>query len=186
MNTTINGTLRRTIPTLRTDRLILRPLELTDGPRVRDLAGAKEIADVTDRIPHPYLDGLAEQWIATHADEYKRGKSAIFAITQAWDGLLIGAIGLELKNRQGEMGYWLGMDYWGKGFCTEAAEEVLRFGFEDLDLSRIHAQHFSRNPASGRVMEKIGMTYEGTLRQHVEKNGKFENVECYGILRAEW
>ena len=94
-------------------------------------------------------------------------------------------MGLTLGH-QGELGYWIGVPYWGKGYCTEAGEALLEYGFTELDLNRIHASYFSRNPASGRVMEKLGMTYEGTRKQHILKWNKFEDLALKGILRKDW
>jgi RimJ/RimL family protein N-acetyltransferase len=84
------------------------------------------------------------------------------------------------------LGYWIGKPYWSKGYCTEAGKEMLRYGFIVLGLNRIHASYLSRNPASGRVMEKLGMIHEGTRRQHVLKWDVFEDVELKGILKKDW
>ena len=100
----------------------------------------------------------------------------------------IGAIGLTIspRNQRAEMGYWLGVPYWNKGYATEAARAVLRFGFQELGLNRIYASYFPRNPASGRVMEKAGMRYEGTLRQHFVRWSEPEDLVYYSILKSEW
>jgi [ribosomal protein S5]-alanine N-acetyltransferase len=84
------------------------------------------------------------------------------------------------------MGFWIGSDWWGQGYATEAARSVLRFAFEGLGLNRVYAHHMVRNPASGRVMKKIGMKQEGVLRQRVRKWGVFEDVVILAILRADW
>jgi [ribosomal protein S5]-alanine N-acetyltransferase len=94
-------------------------------------------------------------------------------------------MGME-KGNQAELGYWIGKPYWGHGYCTEAAQAVLRYAFSDLAPVRVHASHFTRNPASGRVMQKIGMRHEGCRRQHVKKWDKTEDLEVYGILKLEW
>lgn len=174
-------------PTLHTERLILRPFRLDDAPAVQRLAGDRAIASTTANIPHPYDDGLAEQWISTHAARYNAGECVNFAITLRESGELIGAIGLEINrdHARAELGYWVGVPYWNQGYCTEAARAVVRYGFAGLRLNRIHAIHFSRNPASGKVMQKIGMRHEGKLRQHISRWGVFEDVECYGMLREE-
>ena len=78
------------------------------------------------------------------------------------------------------------MAYWGKGYATEAAREMLGYGFESLGLHRIFATCFPHNPASGRILKKIGMQYEGCQRQHLLKWGQFVDSELYGILRREW
>jgi ribosomal-protein-alanine N-acetyltransferase len=176
-----------TQPTLLTPRLVLRPFALADAPRIRELAGAAEIADTTLSIPHPYPDGAAEQWIALHGEAYARCAAANWAIVPKDDGAPAGAIGLVItrEHSRAELGYWVGKPYWGRGYCTEAAREVVRFAFEGLELTRVVACHFSRNPASGAVMRKVGMRYEGTFRRHVRKWGKLEDVEFYGILCGE-
>ena len=175
-------------PTLDTSRLRLRPFELSDAAEVQRLAGARAIADTTLAIPHPYEDGVAETWISTHQENFDGGKGVNFAITRKSDVALIGAIGLMniAAGHQAELGYWIGEPYWSQGFCTEAAQAVLDYAFQRLDLIRVHAHHLSRNPASGRVMQKIGMTHEGCQRSHVIKWGRPEDIEIYGILKQDW
>jgi [ribosomal protein S5]-alanine N-acetyltransferase len=175
-------------PILETERLRLRPFTLDDAPTVQQLAGDPAIADTTLNIPHPYLDGMAENWINTHPEALASGKSITYAITRRQDGALLGAIGLRLnqQHRRAEMGYWMGKPYWGQGYTTEAARALLAFGFNELDLNRIYASYLVRNPASGRVMEKMGMRHEGLLRQHVYKNGRYEDLATCAILRSEF
>lgn len=177
-----------TQPTLETKRLRLRPFDLSDAETVQKLAGERAIADTTLNIPHPYPDGAAEEWIGTHAEEFASGKQAVFAITLRESSALIGAMGLGIVPlyRRAELGYWIGRAYWGNGYCTEAAQRVLIYGFEDLGLHRIHATYFSRNPASGRVMQKIGMKREGMLRDHVIKWGRYEDLVQYAILAEDF
>ncbi|HEY9738517.1 MAG TPA: GNAT family N-acetyltransferase [Trichocoleus sp.] len=174
-------------PTLCTERLILRPFSLADAPNVQRLAGEWDIAARTLVIPHPYPDGLAEQWIRSHPQDFAAGNAVNFAITLI-DNTLCGAIGLGLvaENQLAELGYWIGKPYWGNGYCTEAARALLKFGFLNLGLNRIQATHYSDNPASGRVMQKIGMTHEGRRRQHTFRWGEFKDIELYGILKQDW
>ena len=177
------------IPTLRTRRLILRPWRIEDAPVVQRLAGAWEIADTTLNIPHPYEDGVAEEWIGRHEAVYAQGKGIPLAITLADDGTIVGAVSLmsiDRRHERAEIGYWIGKDHWNNGYCTETAREIIRFGFERLGLNRVVGHHLTRNPASGRVMQKVGMKHEGTLRRHVKRWDKFEDLECYGILKSEW
>lgn len=176
-------------PTLHTERLLLRPFVLADAKDVQCLAGDKAIADTTANIPHPYLDGMAEQWISTHQERFEAGELVNFAIVQRETDVLIGAISLmnlSAPHERGELGYWIGPPYWNKGYCTEAAQAVLAYGFSVLELNRIHGRFLKRNPASGRVMEKIGMIQEGCLRAHDKKWGQFEDIALYGILKSEW
>jgi RimJ/RimL family protein N-acetyltransferase len=102
--------------------------------------------------------------------------------------LLIGAVGLELDrgNDRAELGYWIGKPYWNKGYGTEAAREVVRYGFEVLGLNRIFAGYFARNPASGRIQEKIGFRHEGVQAQHIKKWDRFEDVVMMGMLRRDF
>ena len=174
-------------PSLETARLLLRPFALTDAAAVRHLAGDPEIAATTLNVPHPYEDGMAEKWIATHQERFEKGELVNFAITLRADEILVGAIGLHLTPPHGraELGYWIGKPFWGQGYCTEAAEAVVRYGFEVTGLNRIEAHHFTRNPASGRVLQKLGMRHEGRLRQHVKKWDAFEDVELYAILEND-
>ncbi len=152
------------------------------------LAGDPAIADTTLNIPHPYPDGAAESWISTHQERWQSGRGVICAITLRSTGELVGAIsvlGISPQNSHGEMGYWIGKSYWGNGYCTEAARALIRFSFETMSLHRVFAHHLARNPASGRVMVKAGMRYEGTLREHTRKTDVFEDLPVYGILAGD-
>jgi RimJ/RimL family protein N-acetyltransferase len=152
------------------------------------LAGAREVAATTLNIPHPYKDGMAEAWIRTHAPRYEADELATFALTLRQTQELVGAIGLMINrpHARAELGYWVGIPFWNQGYATEAAHEILRFGFEELELNRIFAQHLVRNPASGRVMQKAGMQHEARLRQHINKWGRFEDIDLSGVLIEEW
>lgn len=174
-------------PTLRTPRLVLRPFQLADAAVVQRLAGDPSVADTTMNIPHPYLDGLAESWIASHAAGWEDRSSVTFAVVGP-DGALRGAVRLQIadKHKRGELGYWIGVPYWGQGLATEAVLGVLAWAFEQLELNRVQATHLARNPASGRVMQKAGMTCEGLHRESFRKNGRFEDIAEYAILRRDW
>lgn len=175
-------------PVLKTKRLKLRPFSLEDAGEVQQLAGDRDVASTTLLIPHPYPDGAAETWIRSHSDLFQKRKNVVFAITCTEDARLLGAIGLVIQSihNRAELGYWVGKPHWGKGYCTEAARAVLAFGFIELELNRIYAHHMQRNPGSGRVMEKLGMRYEGLMRQHFKKWGQFEDILAYGLLREEF
>lgn len=172
-------------PTLRTRRLTLRPFTATDAAVVEPLASLKEVADTTLRMPHPYPVGAAAEWIASHPAEWESGTAATFAILEG--GEFRGGISLTLEpeHRRGELGYWIAPEHWGKGIATEAVVEMIRFGFEALGLTRIQAMHFTRNPSSGRVMVKAGMTLEGIHRAYYRKNGVFEDVARYAIVKGD-
>ncbi len=175
-------------PSIQTARLILRPFQLSDAAVVQALAGERDIADTTMNIPHPYKDGMAEEWIAGHEPGYSEGTSVTFAITLSVDTALIGAIGLRVDRglNKAELGYWIGKPFWNEGYATEAAVAVLDFGFNELGLNRIHAKHMARNPSSGRVMEKAGMQLEGTARQDAIKWDRYEDLVSYALLLEDW
>jgi [ribosomal protein S5]-alanine N-acetyltransferase len=171
-------------PTLETPRLRLRPYSEADIAELVPLVGTREVAATTLRIPHPYNEQHAREFFVL-AQEAGR---IWLAITLREDGRQIGGVGLYVdeQHQHAELGYWLGVPYWGKGYATEAACEMLRYGFEDLKLHRIFASHFKHNPASGNILKKLGMGYEGCQREHLLKWDRFVDSELYGILRHEW
>ena len=175
-------------PTLRTERLILRPFDTDDAPDIQRLAGEREVADTTLRVPHPYPDGAAEIWIDESAYAWDAGKGVSYAITDADSGALFGAIGLSITSEHafGELGYWIGSAYWNRGLCTEAGRAILELAFTTLSLHRVQARHFTRNFASGRVMQKLGMRLEGVHRDAMRKWDRFEDVAVYAIMEDEW
>lgn len=173
---------------LRTERLLLTPFAPEDVPLIPGLAGAREIADTTVSIPHPYLLEHAQAFVAAAARELAEGTDLPLAVRLLPDRRLIGATGLKGIDRQNlhaELGYWIRTDYWGRGYATEAARAVVRYAFEELGLNRIYAHYMVRNPASGRVLERVGMREEGRLRQAVRKWGRFEDVVLCAVLRED-
>ncbi|WP_272495724.1 GNAT family N-acetyltransferase [Bacillus pinisoli] len=175
------------IPTLYSDRLLLRPFTLSDSPTVEKLAGDPLIAETTLHIPHPYPKGGADAWIESHEAQAEANKSFTFAIVIKETDQLIGAMAMAIgSDGKAELAYWIGVPYWGHGYATEAANLLLHFGFKEKHVNKIWAAAFTRNPASTKVMEKIGMTYEGTFRQHVMKNGKYEDLSYCAILKDDY
>jgi len=169
---------------LQTERLILRPYTETDIAELLPLVGTREVAATTLRIAHPYTEQDAKSFLALAKDADK----IWLAITLRTNCRQVGGIGMRVdqEHKHAELGYWLGKPYWGKGYATEASREMIRYGFEDLGLHRIFATHFKHNPASGRVLKKVGMRYEGCQREHLVKWGEFVDSEMYGLLRQEW
>lgn len=174
-------------PRIETNRLILRAFTLSDAPGVQRMAGDEDVARNTLAMPFPYLEGMADTWIATHRQEFDERKSVILAITLRENNILAGAVGLglQLPYSYAELGYWIGREFWGKGYCTEAVRAVIDFGFYQLKLHKIFASHFSNNPASGKVMMKAGMKYEATLKSHMLHWGEHKDLVYYGIWRKE-
>ena len=173
---------------IRTERLLLRPLKLSDASDVQRLAGDRDVASTTRNIEHPYEDGMAERWIRTCQEKSDAGELINFAIILHSGGSFLGAIELhpDIGARDAELGYWVGKPYWNQGYATEAVKAVVYHGLIELKMDRVYAAHFTRNPASGRVMQKAGMLHEGFLKGHTEKWGVFEDLELYGVTREQF
>lgn len=174
-------------PTLQTDRLVLRPYSLADVADLVRLAGAREVARTTLRIPHPYHEQDAIEFIASSQAEADVGACTRFAVTLRADGQFCGGVGLRIEaaHQHAELGYWLGVPYWGRGYATEAARAVVDYGFETLGLHRVYASCFAHNEASARVLKKIGMRYEGCQQSHIRKWETFHDLEMYGMVEIE-
>mgnify|MGYP006195888093 CR=1 FL=1 len=169
------------IPNLQSERLKLRPFKPEDAARVQKLAGEKIIAEMTENIPHPYQDGMAEAWIDEHESWYQNRVAAVFAMVIRQTDELIGAISFtQIEEQTGNLGYWVGLPYWGNGYCTEASGLLLEFGFNQFGLSQIYARHLAKNPASGRVITKNGFHY---LRDEVVAG---RNVKHYELKKLQW
>lgn len=176
------------LPTLHTERLLLRPFSKADAPAVQLLAGNKKVSATTLNIPYPYPDGLAAEWIATHEEDFFQHRSLILAVCLKPELMLIGAIGLMInrKHDHAEMGYWIGEPYWNRGYCTETCRAIISFGFSELKLNKIFAHYFIHNVSSGKVLQKSGMKRESHLRSHVRHQGRYLDLVGYGILKDEY
>jgi RimJ/RimL family protein N-acetyltransferase len=144
------------IPVLKTARLVLCAPVRTDVPAIVALAGDRRVAENTARIPHPYsaADGLA-----AIAAINQTGGETVFAIEL--DGELIGLCGLDPRPDGGELGYWLGVPFWGRGYATEAAHAVIDYAFVELGHDVLQSGARVSNPASRRVLEKCGFQWTG-------------------------
>lgn len=173
---------------LETERLRLRLPVLDDAPVIQALVSDKRIAETTLNIPHPYPADGAVQWVNAVHGSLATGYGISFVLVRQADNTLMGAISIREKRAtlHAEIGYWIGLPYWGQGYMTEAVRRVIEYIFEERGLNRVFATHFVTNPASGRVMQKAGMQYEGTLRGHVIKAGQPLDLCCYSILRREY
>ncbi len=175
------------IPTLETERLTLRAFQLEDAREFERLIAPKEVTDGTLSFPHPVPVGWGVERINRMVERLESGKHVEFAIVTRATGELIGGIGMDItaRHKRGSLGYWLGTDFWAKGYATEAAREVLNYGFHTLELHRIEAGHYPRNAASGRVLEKIGMQREGYMRGDLLKGNVFEDTILYAKLMTD-
>ena len=172
---------------LKTDRLILRPIKRSDA---QDLYAYAQDPAVSRHVLWDAHKNVQEsrQFIRAARRQYRRGLPGSFAITLRDSGRMIGTVGFMWLNpdwQSAEVGYSLSREYWNRGIMTEALRAVIAFGFDTLGLNRIEAQHETDNPASGRVMQHVGMRYEGTLRQRIKNKGKYVDVKLYAILRGD-
>lgn len=172
---------------LETDRLILRPFKKEDARRIRDLANDKKITSILG-LPYPYELKHAEEWIATHREQLTNGTEYPLKIIDKQSNDIIGTITIRVDkiNHKGELGYWIGSQFWGRGFATEAAKKMIDFGFNELNLNKVWALALTRNIASKMVLEKAGLQQEGTLRQNRLLQNVYEDMDVYGLLREEY
>ena len=176
------------IEALETPRLILRPYTMDDAERLTELLQDPEIHRWTASIPFPYTIDHAREFISQRVSDESNDSSFVWAITGRDDGQLMGAMGLhDVLSDQGraELGYWLGADYRGNGYATEAARRVISWCFEVGEFHRIQATHFPGNQGSAGVMRNIGMQEEGLLRGYGFKNGEHQDLYLRAILRDD-
>lgn len=176
------------------ENIVLRLPQATDAPQLASIANDWEVAKGTLNLPYPYTLTDAEDFLDHLQARQPDDPQQTFAIARRSDNLLIGmcGIGTEARHERAEIGYWIGKAYWGNGYATQAARCLIAYGFSEQGLNRIDAQYFTDNPASRRVMEKAGMTYEGTLRQALIRENDHLNYRAHkdigicAILRDEW
>ena len=172
---------------LETERLLLRPFRRTDAETVQAILGNPLVTATLLDIPEPFERVDAEIWIGLEQAARKRGERFSFAVVLKTNKLLIGCADIEVQaqHNRGDIAFWLEPGCWGRGLATEAAARMLRYGFDTLSLHRVYAQCMRTNFASARVMEKIGLKYEATLRQHSLKDGGWVDMVVYGVTRDE-
>jgi ribosomal-protein-alanine N-acetyltransferase len=170
-------------PVLLTQRLILSQLNESDLLFITEYLQDKVFSELTSNIPYPYTEEDAEIWLKMSREAFSNKTGYTFAIRDK-EHRIMGAVGLHDRgDDKAELGYWLAVPFWNKGYVTEAAEAIVRFGFETLKFNKIYATHFLNNPASGRIMQKIGMEKEALLKQHIKKNEEYLDIVMYSSFR---
>ncbi len=175
------------IPTLETERVRLRPFTLDDEAAVFALASDPEVARFV-RFEAHRTPAETRAFLELVERHYRRGDLFALAIVGREDDRLIGSCGFvsqTIERKSAEIGYWLGKSYWGKGCAAEAAGALMRFGFELMGLERIEAKCFLENRAGQRVIEKLGMKFEGTDRSERIK-GEYPELQLYSVARCDW
>lgn len=176
-------------PRLQCERVILRPLEDSDAPTLYENVKEYEMARWLINLPHPYPEGGAMEFIRKVRGLMETGESYELAIESRETSGVLGVMSfcrVDKKNRNAEVGYWVAKAHRGRGIATEAGLALLAFGFEKLSLERIYSKCFVENIPSQRVLEKLGMRYEGTFRHEVLKEDRFIDMKYYSILKDEW
>ncbi len=174
----------KAFPKIKTDRLILDQIKITDIPDIVAYAGNVKIVENTRTMPHPYREEDAIAWINMANEGFKAKNNYIFAIRSKENLDFMGGIGLTLdvQNNRAELGYWQAEPFWNQGFTTEAVKGILKFGFEALNLNKIIAVYLTTNEASGRVMIKNGMIKEAEFKDHDLKKGRTIEDNTYVSL----
>jgi RimJ/RimL family protein N-acetyltransferase len=167
---------------LETERLMLRRPTLADVKAIARLADDRRIAENTRRLPHPYSQD--------HAIEFVRGtagddRGTVFLIEN--NHTPIGMVGVDWREPEApELGYWLGVEYWGQGFGTEAARAVIDFTFEEFDVEQLVAGARVSNPSSRNILEKCGFQWSGVELHRFEALGSSTPVDCFRLSRGVW
>src|ERR1700730_4436429 len=171
------------IPVLETERLVLRAPRFEDAKSVAALANDRRIAENTRRIPHPYSRADAVDFITS---VNTRTSEVAFLVTLA-DGTLIGACGLGITDGPApEIGYWLGVPFWGQGFATEAVRAVIDYAFTDLAYEALQAGARVTNPTSRRVLEKCGFQWRGVGLCRIRALASSAPIDRFRLERSIW
>lgn len=173
----------------KTERLIIRPYRAKDAEKVWQVLRRPEIYATTYGIPPNYPRARVDWWFSFAANCRKNGTAYEFGIFEKESGGYLGNCGIMGVRRDlssASIAYFVNPDFWGLGYATEAAEVMLSFAFSFLKLMRVSGSCMAANPASRRVMEKLGFVYEGTGRSELYKDGVFYDVEHLSLLRGEW
>jgi [ribosomal protein S5]-alanine N-acetyltransferase len=176
-------------PILETTRLRLRPFDAADAPALFAIASNPNVTRFTFWDSHRAVDD-SRAFINDFARScYLEKLPDPYAIELVRTGDLLGSAGCfwaSRPNRCMELGYWIAEPFWGHGFATEAARALVGHVFATYPVERVEAHFIDGNPASGRVLEKAGMQYEGIRRHALLHRGQFRDVFCYAVLRDEW
>ena len=171
------------VPVLETERLILRAPRFEDAATIATLVNDRRIAENTLRIPHPYTLADAQAFLTV---ANASGSEIVFLIT-AWDGAVLGCCGIgKLDGEHPEIGYWLGVPFWGQGYATEAVRAVIDHAFGDLGYDALAGGARVSNPASRRVLEKCGFQWTGVGLYRIRALASSAPVDRFRLDRRRW
>jgi RimJ/RimL family protein N-acetyltransferase len=167
---------------LETERLVLRRPTLADVKAITHLANDRRIAENTRRLPHPYSQDHAVEFVRALANG---DRETVFLIEN--NHTPVGMVGVDWREPETpELGYWLGVDYWGQGFGTEAARAVIDFTFEEFDTEQLVSGARVANPASRNILEKCGFQWNGVELHRFEALGSSTPVDRFRLSRGVW
>jgi [ribosomal protein S5]-alanine N-acetyltransferase len=173
------------IKQIQTKKFTLRPFRMSDAESIRKHANDKAVSRNLSSLPHPYTKRDANFWLGKQVklQRQKNPENIVFAIEINEE--VVGSIGLHKIKRghKAELGYWLGREFWGGGIMTDAIKDVVKFGFGNLKLRRIHAGVFLFNKGSARVLEKNGFKLEGISKKEIKKDEKFIDAYIFAKVR---
>lgn len=176
------------IPTLETERLVLRKLSVKDAEDMYEYSKRKEVPEFLLWLPHQSIH-ITRNHLRYLQGQYLKRSCYDWAITLRQTGKMIGTCGfshIDAENNAAEIGYVLSSDYWGRGYATEAVCRVTEFGFETCGFNRIYARILEGNYASVRVAQKNGMRHEATYRRALLVKGEYKTYHEYAILSDEF
>ena len=176
-------TLREASPcVLETERLTLRRPTLADVKAIAHLANDRRIAENTRRLPYPYLQDHAVEFVRALG---RGGRNTVFLIENNYSP--VGMVGIDWREQEApELGYWLGVEHWGQGFGTEAARAVIDFHFEEFDDEHLISGARVANPSSRNILEKCGFQWSGVELHRFEALGSSTPVDCFRLSRSVW
>jgi len=176
------------MPVIECERLILRPMRVTDAEDVYDYAKRPDLTRYLLWSPHPFL-AHTKEYLKYVVKQYRAGNFYDWAIEEKESGKMIGTCGftaIDTEHRSGEIGYVINPDFHRRGYAPEAAKAVMDFGFRELHLNRIQCRFMKGNEASLKVAKKLGMTFEGYLRDYLYVKGTYRTIGFCSILRDEY
>jgi len=174
------------MPRLETFRLLLRPPDYRDVAAITTWLGDYDVAKNLATVPHPYREEDAHAFIGRTAEQLARGEGYCFTIERKEDGVLVGNCSLKLKDGRYELGYWIAKQYWGRGYATEAVRRLTAFAFRDLKADSLRAGWYHDNPASGRVLEKVGFLPDGAEPRGCLARGHEVYCHLTALTRADF
>ncbi|MCM3004190.1 GNAT family N-acetyltransferase [Priestia koreensis] len=178
----------RDLPTIETERLLLRKVKATDTKAIYAYASDPEVARYVTWPVHTTI-GATQAFVQFVIEQYRKHDIAPWGMVVKETDDFIGTIDFvawQPQHYTAEIGYTIGRKFWNKGYTSEAAEALIDFGFHNMELERIQARCMVDNVASARVMEKAGMSYEGTIRRALYVKEQHQDLKLYSILRNEW